>query len=106
MARIEKYTRAEEDTLGIKVTKQEKANGSLKRGRGNNGSNKQEIGLRTAQAVTTVFRIPIHKVLDKIRTQPYFRAPARVPGEFMGRSLGKHCAYHNEDGHLTQGCRA
>ena len=24
----------------------------------------------------------------------------------MGRSLGKHCAYHNEDGHLTLGCRA
>ena len=24
----------------------------------------------------------------------------------MGRSLGKHCAYHNEDGHMTQGCRA
>ncbi|XP_028117970.1 uncharacterized protein LOC114315568 [Camellia sinensis] len=24
----------------------------------------------------------------------------------MGRSLRKHCAYHNEDGHLTQGCRA
>ncbi|XP_028065211.1 uncharacterized protein LOC114268276 [Camellia sinensis] len=23
----------------------------------------------------------------------------------MGRSLGKHYAYHNEDGHLTQGCR-
>ena len=24
----------------------------------------------------------------------------------MGRSLGKHCAYHNEDGHITQRCRA
>lgn len=24
----------------------------------------------------------------------------------MGRSLGKHCAYHNENGHLTQGCIA
>ncbi|XP_028066998.1 uncharacterized protein LOC114269846 [Camellia sinensis] len=24
----------------------------------------------------------------------------------MRRSLGKHCAHHNEDGHLTQGCRA
>ena len=106
MARIEKYARAEEDTSGTKETKQEKGNGSPKRGRGNNGPNKQEVGLRAAQAVTTVFRISIHKVLDKIQTQPYFRAPARVPGEFMGRSLGKHCAYHNEDGHMTQGCRA
>ena len=66
MARIEKYARAEEDTSGTKETKQEKGNSSPRRDRGNNGSNKQEIGLRTAQAVTTVFRIPIHKVLDKI----------------------------------------
>ena len=47
MARIEKYARAEEDTPGIKATKQEKGNGSPKRSRGNNGSNKQEIGQRT-----------------------------------------------------------
>ena len=24
----------------------------------------------------------------------------------MGRNLGRHCAYHNEIGHMTQGCRA
>ncbi|XP_028065033.1 uncharacterized protein LOC114268122 [Camellia sinensis] len=34
------------------------------------------------------------------------KAPEKVPGEFMEMSLGKHCAYHNEDGHLTQGCKA
>ena len=55
MARIEKYARAEEDTSGTKETKQEKENGSPKRGRGNNRTNKQEAELRTAQAVTTVF---------------------------------------------------
>ena len=106
MARIKKYARVEEDTSGTKETKQEKGNGSPKRGQGNNGSNKQEIGLRAAHVVTTVFRIPIHKVLDKIRSQPYFRAQTRVPGEFIRRSLGKQCAYHNENGHMTQGCRA
>ncbi|GMP27251.1 hypothetical protein CsSME_00003323 [Camellia sinensis var. sinensis] len=48
MVRIEKYDRAEEDVPGTKAAKQEKGNGSPKRGRGNNGSNKQEIGLRAA----------------------------------------------------------
>ena len=106
MSRIEKYARAEEDTSGTREIKQEKGNGSLKRGRGNNGTHRQEAELRAKQAVTTVFRIPIPKVLDQIRNQPYFSAPARAPGEFMRRNLGRHCAYHNEDGHMTQGCRA
>ena len=106
LARIEKYARAEEDTSGNKEIKQEKGNGSPKRIRGNNGPTKQETELRSKQAVTTVFRIPIHKVLDQIRNQPYFRAPARAPGEFMGRNVGRRCAYHNEEGHPTQGCRA
>ena len=101
MARIEKYARAEKDASGNKETKQEKGNGSPKRSRGNNGPTKQEIGQRTTQTVTTVFRIPIHKVLDQIRNQPYFRTPAKAPRDFMGRRLGRHCAYHNENGHMT-----
>ena len=24
----------------------------------------------------------------------------------MGRNVGRRCAYHNEEGHPTQGCRA
>ena len=55
MARIKKYSRAEEDTSGTKEAKQEKGNGSPKRGRGNNGSSKQETELRATQVVTTVF---------------------------------------------------
>ncbi|XP_028074668.1 uncharacterized protein LOC114277048 [Camellia sinensis] len=78
-ARMKKYARAKEDTQGTKAPKQEKRNGSLKRGRGNIGFN---------------------------RNQPYYRAPEKIPGEFMRKSLTKYCAYHNEDGHLTQGCRA
>ncbi|XP_028055431.1 uncharacterized protein LOC114259598 [Camellia sinensis] len=106
MARIEKYARAEEDMLGTKASKQEKRNGLPKRGRGNTGYNRQEIGSRAAQAVTIVFWIPVYKVLERIRNQPYYRALEKIPSGFMGRSLWKHCAYHNENRHLTQGCRA
>ena len=98
MARIEKYARAEEDTSGNKEVKQEKGNGSPKQGRGNNRFSKSETELRSKQAVTTVFRIPIHKVLDQIRNQPYLRAPAKTLGEYMGRNVGRRCAYHNEEG--------
>ncbi|XP_028120059.1 uncharacterized protein LOC114317521 [Camellia sinensis] len=106
MVRIEKCARAEKDTLGTKASKQEKRNGSPKRGRANTSFNRQETELRAVQTVTTVFRIPIYKVLERIRNQPYYRALEKIPDEFLGRSLGKHCAYHNEDGHLTQGYRA
>ncbi|XP_028075238.1 uncharacterized protein LOC114277539 [Camellia sinensis] len=99
MAKIEKYARAEKDTLGTKALKQEKRNGSSKQGRGNTGYNRQETGLRAAQTVTTVFRIPVYKVLERIRNQPYYS----IPSKFMGKSLEKHYAYHNEDGYLTQG---
>ena len=66
MARIEKYARAEEDTSGNKEIKQERTKSSPKRDRGNNRFNKQETELRAKQVVTTVFRIPVHKVLDQI----------------------------------------
>ncbi|XP_028067171.1 uncharacterized protein LOC114269978 [Camellia sinensis] len=75
MARIKKYVRAEEDTPGIKVFKREKGNDSPKRARGNTIVNRQKVELRAAQAVTTVFKIPVHKALERIRNQPYYRAP-------------------------------
>ncbi|XP_028071742.1 uncharacterized protein LOC114274071 [Camellia sinensis] len=101
MAQIEKYVRVEEDTQGMKTPKQEKRSGSPKRDRGNSGVNRQETGLRAAQVVTTIFRIPIYKVLERIKNQPYYRALEKIPSELMRRNIGKHCAYHNEDGHLT-----
>ncbi|XP_028067667.1 uncharacterized protein LOC114270393 [Camellia sinensis] len=79
MARIEKYARAKEDMPGMKASKQEKRNGSPKRGRGNTNFSKQETGLRAAQAMTTVFRIPVYKVLERIRNQPYYRTSERIP---------------------------
>ncbi|XP_028079979.1 uncharacterized protein LOC114281630 [Camellia sinensis] len=66
MAQIEKYARAKEDTPGTKTPKQDKRNSLSKRSRGNAGFNKQETGLRAAQAVTIVFRIPVYKVLERI----------------------------------------
>ncbi|XP_028070024.1 uncharacterized protein LOC114272503 [Camellia sinensis] len=51
-------------------------------------------------------QIPVYKVLENIRNQPYYREPERILGEFIERNVAKHCAYHNEDRHLTYSCRA
>ncbi|XP_028093907.1 uncharacterized protein LOC114294000 [Camellia sinensis] len=87
MARIKKYARVEEKTSGTKAPKQEKRNGWPKQSRGNTGFNRQEIGLRAAQVVTTVFRIPIYKVLERIRNQLYYRTLEKIPDKFWEEAL-------------------
>ncbi|XP_028081227.1 uncharacterized protein LOC114282689 [Camellia sinensis] len=106
MARIKKYARVEEDkkTKKVSVVKQEKRNDISKRSRGNNGIDKPKHGLRVTQAMSTVLKISIYRILEKIKKQPYFRAPQKTSEEYMDRNPGKNCAYHDENGHMTQGC--
>ncbi|XP_028080125.1 uncharacterized protein LOC114281759 [Camellia sinensis] len=108
MARIKKYAMAEEDKKAKKtsVMKQEKRNRSPKRSRGNNSTDRLEHGLRAMQAVSIVFKIPICRILERIRNQPYFRASQKTMGECMGKNPGKNCASHDKNGHMTQGFRA
>ncbi|XP_028054677.1 uncharacterized protein LOC114258869 [Camellia sinensis] len=106
MARVEKYVKAEEDIKEKKTPKPEMRNGSPKRGRGNTGVDRSQTRVRAMLTFNRIFWIPIYMVLERIRNQPYYRALKKVPDEFMGRSTRKHCAYHNKDGHMTQGCRA
>ncbi|XP_028082312.1 uncharacterized protein LOC114283647 [Camellia sinensis] len=68
MEKVEKYARAEEDRKARKtgVIKQEKKNVSPKHSRGNNSTNKSEPGLKAIQAISTDFKILVHKVLERI----------------------------------------
>ncbi|XP_065635204.1 uncharacterized protein LOC112010488 [Quercus suber] len=40
-----------------------------------------QSGATNAQTVSVVFREPVHKVLEKIKDEPYFRWPNKVAGE-------------------------
>ncbi|XP_028095512.1 uncharacterized protein LOC114295478 [Camellia sinensis] len=108
MVRIEKYARAEENRKAKKTgtIKQEKRNGSPKCSRGNIGTDRPEPGLKAMQAVSIVFKIPIYRVLERIKNQPYFRALQKTLGEYMDRNVGKNFAYHDKNEHMTLGCRA
>ncbi|XP_030964600.1 uncharacterized protein LOC115985839 [Quercus lobata] len=87
MDRINKYKRVEEDQLQgrgkDKVIPQERRD--FRSDRYNNNCPRRDFVRQpettNAQTVNTVFREPIHRVLEKIKNEPYFRCPNKMAGE-------------------------
>lgn len=51
------------------------------------------------------FKEPVHKIVDKIKHEPYFRWPNRMAGDPSRRNQNLYCAYHKDRGHITEQCR-
>ena len=64
-----------------------------------------QSGPTTSQMVRTVFREPVHQVLEKIKNEPYFEWPNKMGGDPMRRNQSLHCQDHQERGHTTKDCR-
>ncbi|XP_075640227.1 uncharacterized protein LOC142611969 [Castanea sativa] len=62
---------------------------------------------RTAEAplVNSLFKEPVHHILEKIRHEPYFRPPNKMSGDASTRNQNLHCHYHQDKGHTTEKCR-
>nr|XP_023893128.1 uncharacterized protein LOC112005107 [Quercus suber] len=111
MDRIDKYKRVEEDLLQGKG--KEKAIPQEKRDsrsdRYNNARPRRDFigqfGATNAQAVGAVFREPVHRVLEKIKNEPYFRWPNKMSGNPEKRNQDRYCQYHQDHGHATEDCR-
>ncbi|XP_030948963.1 uncharacterized protein LOC115972869 [Quercus lobata] len=58
-----------------------------------------------AQVVHAVFREPLHKILEKVKCEPFFQWPNRMAGDPLKRNQNLYCAYHQEPGHTTDDCR-
>ena len=58
-----------------------------------------------AQNIGAVFREPVHQVLEKIKSEPYFRWPNKMVGEFTKRNQNLYCQYHQDHGHTTENCK-
>uniref|UniRef100_A0A2N9IBS0 Integrase catalytic domain-containing protein n=1 Tax=Fagus sylvatica TaxID=28930 RepID=A0A2N9IBS0_FAGSY len=56
------------------------------------------------KAHITVFKEPIYWILDKIKAEPFFIWPPKMPGDPATRSQRPICSYHRERGHLTENC--
>ncbi|XP_065628036.1 uncharacterized protein LOC136066910 [Quercus suber] len=64
-----------------------------------------QSGATNAQAVGAVFREPVHRVLKKIKNEPYFKWPNKMSGNPEKRNQDRYCQYHEDHGHATEDCR-
>ena len=111
MDRIDKYKRVEEDQLQVKgkekVIPQERKD-SRSDQYNSNCPRRDFVGQSRAtntQVISTVFREPIHQVLEKIKNESYFKWPNKMAGEFTRRNQNFYCQYHQDHGHTTEDCR-
>ena len=57
------------------------------------------------QNVGVVFREPVHQMLEKIKSEPYFRWPNKMAGKSTKRNQHLYCQYHQDHEHTTEDCR-
>ncbi|XP_030970611.1 uncharacterized protein LOC115990993 [Quercus lobata] len=112
MDRIDKYKRVEEDQQTgkgkAKVVPQERRDFRSDRFNNNNRPRRdylEQSGSIGAQAVHAVFREPLHKILEKVKNEPFFQWPSRMVGDPAKRNQNLYCEYHQEPGHTTNDCR-
>ena len=111
MDRIDKYKRVEEDQLQGKG----KEKVILQKGRDfrsnwyNNSNPRRDFAGQykstNIQKVNTVFREPVHQVLEKIKNEPFFKWLNKMAGDSMKRNQSLYCQYHQDHEHTTKDCR-
>nr|XP_023881347.1 uncharacterized protein LOC111993749 [Quercus suber] len=112
MDRIEKYKRVEEDQQQEKgkekVIPQERKD--FRSDRYNSNKLRKDFFAQTRstnpQAINTVFKEPVHQVLEKIKSEPFFRWPNKMVGNPERHNHNLFCQYHQDHGHTTEDCRS
>ncbi|XP_065622799.1 uncharacterized protein LOC136064685 [Quercus suber] len=112
MDRIEKYKRVEEDQQQGKgkdkiIPKDRK---DFKSDRYNNNKPRRDFagqsGSTNVQAVNTVFKEPVHHVLEKIKNESFFRWLSKMVGNPERRNHNLYCQYHQDHRYTTEDCRS
>ena len=102
MDRIDKYKRVEEDQQRdkgkSKVIPQERRD--FRSDRYNNNRSRRDFARQSRptapQIVNTVFREPVHQVLEKIKNEPYFKWPNKMGGDPLRCNQSLHYQYHQK----------
>ena len=111
MDRIDKYKRVEKDQMRgkgkEKVMPQERRD--FRSDRYTNSRSMRDFTRQSettnARNVGTIFREPMHQVLEKIKSKPYFRWPNKMAGESTKRNQNLYCQCHQDHGHTTKNYR-
>lgn len=51
------------------------------------------------------FKELMHKILDRIKHEPYLRWSSKMGGDPTRRNQNLNCTYHRDKGHTTKQCR-
>ena len=55
--------------------------------------------------VNVTFKEPMHRIVNRIKNEPYFRWPNKMGGDQSRRNQNFYCTYHRDKGHTTEQCR-
>ena len=64
----------------------------------------QEPEVRVEE-VNVAFREPMHKIVDRIKNESFFRWPNKIGGDLSRRNQNLYCTYHREKVHTIEQCR-
>lgn len=51
------------------------------------------------------FKESVHRIVDRIKNEPYFRWLNKMGGNPSRRNQNLYCTYHSDKGHITEQCR-
>ena len=57
------------------------------------------------EEVNVAFKEPVHKIMDRIKNEPYFRWLNKLGGNPSRRNQSLYCTYHRDKGHTSEQCR-
>ena len=55
--------------------------------------------------VNVAFKEPVHKIVDRIKNEPFFRWPNKMGRDPSRRNQNLYCTYHRDKGHTIEQCR-
>ncbi|KAM7461661.1 hypothetical protein LguiA_029782 [Lonicera macranthoides] len=61
--------------------------------------------LNAFKGVNTVFNKPIHKIMQEIKNEEFFRWPKPMFSDLKTQNSALKCSYHKNHGHMTETCR-
>ena len=57
------------------------------------------------EEVNVMFKEPVHRIIDRIKNEPYFQWPNKMRGDLSRRNLNLYYTYHRDKGHTTEQCQ-
>ena len=55
--------------------------------------------------VNVAFKELVHKIIARIKNEPFFRWLNKIRGDPSRRNQNLYCTYHRDKGHTTKQCR-